>query len=353
MSAAVLLLLTGCASQGPLRPPSLHLPAQVRELHAERTGNVVELHWLNPSRTSDGIALAGKHGQVVLTAEICRSAAPNAPCLALLRTSQTSGQPGTYRDVLPPEVAIGQLRPVTYGVRELNSAGRGLQPARVNALAGAAPHPVSGLLAEPVAAGIALHWRPEADASEDRIVIQVQRGTGTPNGTPTGARPGADVHRQMLLAVEPAHTDPGGAVDTGVQAGTEQVYAVQRQRSLLLGAGQTLTMSSMPVVATVRADARPPLLAAPGGLQAVVNTLGQVEVALVWEPVEGAAGYQVLRTAEGGEAVRLTHDPVDGFTYTDSSVVRGKSYRYSVATVDRGGRAGPQSSDVQASVPAE
>ena len=49
---ALSLLLTGCASPGTPRPPSLHLPRPVRNLQAMREGNRVLLQWTTPTDTT-------------------------------------------------------------------------------------------------------------------------------------------------------------------------------------------------------------------------------------------------------------------------------------------------------------
>ncbi len=47
--------ISGCASPGPARPPSLHLPRLATDLTATRTGNDVTLRWTTPDKTTDGL----------------------------------------------------------------------------------------------------------------------------------------------------------------------------------------------------------------------------------------------------------------------------------------------------------
>lgn len=342
-----MLVLTGCASQGPLRPPSLHLPAQVRGLHAERVAAAVNLSWTNPVRTSDGVSLTGKHGPVALAVAICRVDAPGMACTPVAHPRTTVGAPGSYVDVLPPALAVGPARRLLYRVRTVNSAGGGMQPVSVEALAGAAPHAVLGLRAEPFSRGVALHWLPDTDAGTDRVVLHVTRGTAAADD---GA---ARKSHDTTLAVEPSGTDRGGALDAGGRLGTAQHYTVVRTRTVHLPTGPDLMMSSAAATVDMHADAMPQPLPPPRGLDAVVSTLAVPEVALVWEPVDGAAGYRLFRSTGDGAPVALQAEPVTGFTYSDRAIERGRQYRYSMATVDSAGQTGPHSRELAVAVPAE
>ncbi len=343
---ALLVLLAGCASEGPLRPPSLHLPAAVRGLRAERTGDAVTLAWTAPVRTSDGVSLIGKHGPAPVTVEICRRAAPAEACLPLAQVRLVSGQAGSWAETLPPTLATGPARPLTYQVRALNRFGKGVQPTPVEALAGAAPHPVLLLSAMPVSRGVALHWQPDKDPGADHIQLEVTRDEATAGADAAKGKP-----RPALLSVEVHGADAGGALDTGARLGVAQFYTVQRTRTVHLPAGADLVMKSAPAHVAEQANALPQPLPPATGLEAVVTTLALPEVALVWDPVEGAAGYLLFRAAGTGNAVPLTTVPITGFTFTDAPVKLGQRLRYSIATVDSSGQVGPHSAEVLVETP--
>src|SRR5271154_1832267 len=75
-SAALLTALAiGCASPAPPLTPSLNLPDPIKDLTAERIGNTVHLHWTTPTQTTSRVPVKGP-----VTAEICRTTAPSAPC---------------------------------------------------------------------------------------------------------------------------------------------------------------------------------------------------------------------------------------------------------------------------------
>lgn len=318
--AALPLALAGCASQAPLHPPSLHLPAAVRGLSAQRIGNAVDLTWTNPVRTTDGVSLTAKHGSGPLHAELCHAESfSSATCTPFTRIPAEAGAPGSFHDVLPADLSQGNARTLTYRVRLVNGEGKGAGWTSVTTVGGAAPSPVADLQANPVSNGILVRWH----AGEDGVMLRVSRGT--------------DIRRSTLLSAQQTTQNSTGAVDTGGHAGEEQRYTVFRRRTVQL-AGGNFTMDSDPVSVTVSASAKLPLPMPPTNLEALANTLSTPEVDLVWQPPndEGVTGYRVYRQ-ESGTTTLLTQQPLRGFTYADKSVQPGHSYAYIVASVNATG----------------
>jgi len=319
--AALPLLLVGCASQGPVRPPSLHLPAAVRGLAATRVGDAVDLTWTNPVRTTDGVSLTGKRSAGVMQAEVCRAEAfTSANCTLITHLAATAGAAGGYHDVLPPTLAEGSARTLVYRVRLVNSAGSGAGWTEVKTLAGAAPEIVSDLRAKPVAQGILVQWKPGSDG----VMLRVSRGTNTAKSTLLSA---SDTAKQFNGVSD-------GTLDTGGHVGEEQRYTVFRRRTVSLG-GESFLMDSDSASVTVAASAKLPLPLPPTSFEALANTLSTTEVDLVWQPPDdaGVTGYRVYRE-ESGNTTLLTQEPLRGFTYADKSVVNGHSYQYWVASVN-------------------
>ncbi len=313
-------VLVGCASQAPLRPPSLHLPAAVRGLSAQRIGNAVDLTWTNPVRTTDGVSLTAKHGGGPFHAELCRAESfPAAACTPFARIPGEAGAPGSFHDVLPAELAQGADLTLIYRVRLINGEGKGAGWTSVATVAGNAPPPAADLQANPVAGGILVRWR----AGEDGVMLRVSRG--------------ADSKRSTLLSSQQTALTSSGTLDTGGHAGEEQRYIVFRRRTIQL-AGDTFTMDSDPASVTVSASAKLPLPLPPTNLEALANTLATPEVDLVWQPPndEGVTGYRVYRQESGATAL-LTEQPLRGFTYADKSVQPGHTYTYIVASVNTTG----------------
>jgi len=329
--AVLPLVLTGCASQGPLRPPSLHLPATVRKLSAQRIGNAVNLAWTNPVHTTDGISLTAKHGPY--QAELCRAESfASATCMPFTRIPATVGGTGSFHDTLPQVLAQGQDRSLIYRVRLINNEGKGASWSPVATVAGTAPSATADLRATPVANGILVRWK----AGEDGVLLRVSRGDDATKST-------------LLSAQQTTQTSASGAVDTGGHAGQEQRYTVFRRRTVTL-AGEPFTLDSDPSTITVAADAKAPLPLPPTNLEALANTLGTPEVDLVWQPPmdESVTGYRVYRQ-ESGTTTLLTEKPLRGFTFADKSVQPGHTYGYIVASVNATGE--QRSQPVTATLP--
>ena len=136
-------LLAGCGTPGTPLPPSLKLPDLVTNLSAVRTGNQVTLTWKMPRKNTDKLLLKGN-----VPARVCRK---QQDTLCEPVPGGLSFQPGVdaeFSETLPPALASGTPRALTYFVELLSPKGRsaGLSnPARV--VAGEAPQPVVGLSA--------------------------------------------------------------------------------------------------------------------------------------------------------------------------------------------------------------
>src|SRR6202040_902858 len=68
---AASVVLVGCASMGPPRPPSLELPKPPTDLQAHRKGNKVSLSWTVPTATTDKLRV--RHAGAT---HICRGFEP-------------------------------------------------------------------------------------------------------------------------------------------------------------------------------------------------------------------------------------------------------------------------------------
>ena len=339
------LLVVGCASPGPPRPPSLQLPQPVKDLSAARVGDEVELQFTLPQRTTDNLPI--REGSVV--ASVCRGgeAQPCTPVAAFqkigLQVGAGSGATEhvvNWQDTLPEGERGGQPRLLSYRVEVANLEGRtaGWSDAAY-AAAGAAPENVSGLRAEETRAGILLKWQPATTATKDEVLLQ--REVLSP---PAGAK-----HE----ATEPVwlESHAGGAdqtMDGSASEDTAYRYVAVRRKVAQVG-GQKVELRSAlsaPVVITWK-NAFPP--AAPIGLSAAPFAQGGAfAVDLVWEPVQepGLKGYLVTRQAEGGEIEKLTAEPVALPAFHDATARQGVGYRYGVRAVSAKGVEGAEATVV-------
>ena len=353
--AAVLVggvvVVAGCASPGPPRAPSLHLPQPVDDLHAARVGGLVELKFTLPQRTTDNLPIR----EAGVKATVCRGG-QGQPCvpvptlqnvgLAVSAGAAAAERAVTWRDELPTTEASGEPRLLLYRVELMNLEGKTAgwsDPAF--AAAGAAPMPVEGLRAEETRAGILLAWKPGAGSAQEEVLLR--RETAKP---PAGAK---------AKETEPVwlQSHAGGSeqtrwadetIDGSASEDTAYRYAAVRRRVVSLD-GQKVELRSAvsaPVEITWK-NAFPP--AAPVGLSAApFAESGAFAVDLVWEPVEepGLKGYVVTRQAvdasgaDVGAAEKLTPQPVELPAFHDASAKQGVGYRYSVSAVSAKGVVG-------------
>jgi hypothetical protein len=343
--------LAGCASPGPARPPSLHLPRPVTDLAATRTGDSVIFHWTTPDKTTDGLKV-----QPSLTAEICRELpVPSNTCTPVKRVAVHSG-PSETSETLSASLADGPATLLIYRVQILNAKGHsaGLSsPAFV--ASGSTPPPVEHLHATPVREGAMIEWQPQPAESLvelDRILVQTKAPSKPSTKQPIQLTPSTPtaVH---LRAGTPSN-DPGGTIDPTAQRGEAYRYSAQRVHSIAIE-GHTLELRSAPSapITVVMRDVFAPK--APTGLAAIPGT-GTID--LSWEPNSEAdlAGYIVYRQpidateAAIGTSARLTPTPIPSPAFSDHTARPGQTYSYHVTAVDTAGNESPASAAVQESL---
>jgi glycosidase len=99
------------------------------------------------------------------------------------------------------------------------------------------------------------------------------------------------------------------------------------------------------VYATEEVDLDPP--SPPSGLR--ISSEGNAQVALAWNAVGGAAGYNVYRSPlSGGGWVRANDAQVEGTSFTDSGLRNARTYYYVVRALDAAGNESAPSNEVSA-----
>lgn len=402
LGLAGLSLMTGCANPGPVKPPTLHLPALVTNLSAERAGNSVLLRWTTPDVTTDGGAIVGP-----VVAEICRqvgtgpqlAAAPVPSCHVVHRVTVSPG-PALLADELTPALEADPVELVTYRIALYNSRERtaGYSSEAAYVASGLAPAKVTGLIATNTEAGTLLEWdrslaAPSAELAELKRTDQTPASTGAPptgpaakglpkavnalpkekstkapkKGLTSKARSSKPSSRevsqsepnQVLLRVNVAdHRGNAvlamparpGALDTAVELGHNYDYVVERVLPVTV-AGHRLEIRSEPSasVTVARRDVFPPRR--PAALEAVAGYEGASVIDLSWEPdtEPDLAGYLVERQTSSatGEWKQLTDAPIISPSFRDSAVTAGQRYRYRVIAVDTSGNRSAASDAVE------
>jgi hypothetical protein len=363
---AVFACFFGCASPGTPRAPSLHLPAKVKSLSAERRGNTVVVRFTTPERTTDDQPITAP-----VIASLCRAVADGA-CAA---TSSFTGKvkiagPVEWVDVLPSGLAAGAPRRLTYRVELFNADGRSAgSSAPAFVAAGEAPHAVEALQAEGSHAGIVLRWTPEAKATGE-VLVKRNDLAAPPKAQPVKkAEPAAkSVGGRKIHSSAPAKAgvgaskdestvwlhaadgapgqDSGGLVDATAKADEPYRYTAVRRRSVTLDGHDLEMWSEASKGAEITlTDVFPP--GVPQGLVVAgfpVEGSDTLAADLAWQPdaESDLAGYNVYRqtlTADGsaGAAVKLNATLVALPSFHDATVARGVAYRYTVTAVDSKG----------------
>ncbi len=350
--------LAGCGMPGAPQPPSLDLPERVGDLSAVRTGRQVTLTWHMPKRDTDKLPLRGN-----VMVRVCRNESVAAGCSAAAKLEFTPEADGSFTDTLPPALAEGAPRVLTYFVELDNSKGRtaGLSNG-AQILAGEAPTAVNGLAAAMRRDGVLLQWVPAPPAAPPVAVRLVRKRVSPPATTtskssegPLAARPEPP---ERTLLVEPGpHLDQ--ALDNSIQFGETYEYRAQRVARVIVN-GETLELAG-PFSSAVRIAAvnvYPP--GVPKGL-AAVETAGEAgagsAIDLNWQPDTEAdlAGYFVYRLEAGqpeSSWQRISPaQPLAAPYYHDANVQSGHTYRYAVSAVDQQGHESVRSVPAGETVP--
>lgn len=348
------MLLTGCAFVASPQPPTLWLPAPVKDLTAKRLGNEVHLHWMMPRNTTDKVALKGDQ-----RAHICWMDG-QAPAFDP-RLCQTAGdapfapdKPADFTAQLSQKTATGAPRAVRYFVELRNHAGKTAGPSNAAwVAAGAAPASVTGLQLGTQAAGVVLHWEKTATAPD--LVMRIHRTLVQKPGaaTPSEAN-GAPLQEQQTLEVSLSNGDPGGAVDHDAALDHVWKYTAERVRRVEMDRhALEITGSPSDTVTIVAKDIFPP--AVPGGLTAIADTHAHA-IALSWAPDTDAdiAGYIVYRrdmtagtSIERIAGASLVVPP----SFVDRKVLPGHRYAYAVSAVDQDGNESARSAEAEEELP--
>jgi len=375
--AALLVGLTaaamGCGTPGAPQPPSLNLPERVSDLAAVRTGNQVAITWTMSRRNTDKLLMKEN-----VSVDICRQEGKGS-CIPVAQIVLPPAKQGTFLDQLPPALAAGSARTLSYFVELKNHKGRSAGLSNGAAvLAGTAPAPVLGLTAEIHRDGIALHWvsSPLSDQQEGSLFYAVRlhrkrlsdpteskpKGQTGPLATPV------EPSERNLLVDSGAQVDGGRALDKDVPF--HQTYEYSAQRIIRIKAGaQTLELAGA-FSAPVRIEARdifPPSV--PIGLAAVASAAqadsaqiagiparSRSSIDLSWQPCgdSNLAGYVVYRREAEGAWQRISPtQPLPIPAFHDPDVLPGHTYRYAVTSVSEGNYESARSIETEETVPAQ
>ncbi len=342
--------LAGCGTPGAPQPPSLNLPDQVTDLSATRVGNQVSLTWTMPKRNTDKLLLKDKIAVRVSRREGASGRSTEAGELQLPPAAD-----GAFSETLPVPLTTGAPRPLTYLIELNNRNGRsaGLSNA-ASVLAGEPPSPVSGFAAEVRKEGVVLRWNP----ADPQAAIRLRRKLLTPPLAKPRTRslPAAPEPIEQNLLVD--SVAPAQALDKTIVFGNSYEYRAQRVLRVSIDNNSIELDGELSAPIRVNAlDVFPP--AVPVGLAAVATAAdpasgAAASIDLSWQPNTEAdlAGYEVYRREDQTPWQRISGDqPVVGPAFHDDHVLPGRTYRYGVSAVDKGGHESGRSAEAQETVP--
>jgi hypothetical protein len=355
--SVLLVLLAGCAQMGPPLPPSLELPKPPTDLRASRKGNRVTLSWSEPRLTTDrqnaryiGPTLVCRSVQLEISE--CGNPAGTLPAPSS-NVPHEQGSAGhaqlTYIDTLPAEMQQEDpAAEVTYAVEVLNRNARGAGFSnRVRVPAIVTLPPPGDLATVLTGDGVVLMWT-SATASQ-KLGVQFRYRIYRREESS-----GKDV-----VAGEVPVGEPSAAHFTDSSFDWEKTYLYQIATvSIVKRTDREVQIEgddSLPV-RVVAHDVFPPSV--PAGLQAAYSGEGQKPfVDLIWAPVTNPdlAGYNVYRSEANSAAeklvIKLNSELVKTPSYRDSAVASGKTYSYSVSSVDARGNESQRSEETSETVP--
>jgi len=359
MTLAAVFFLAGCATPGAPLPPSLKLPDPVTDLAATRAGNQVSLAFTMPRKNTDKLLLKDN-----LPVRICRKQetescveVPNSLLLA-------PGAKAAFTETLPPALAAGLPRSLTYFVELKNPRGRsaGLSnPAIV--LAGQAPVPVAGFSASVRKQGVVLHWTADSESTAVRLQrkLLTPQAESKPQAQSGLMAPAPEPLEQNLLVEQGEQTGAGldRALDKDVRFGQVYEYRAQRVTRVIAGGKPLELVSELSAPVRVEVlDIFPP--AVPTGLAAVATAAqagAQASIDLSWQPVTDAdlAGYIVYRREAGAPNQAWQRispaEPLVGPAFHDTAIQPGHTYQYAVASISQSGHQSERSAETEETVP--
>ncbi len=357
----MLLFSLGCASPGPPRPPSLHLPENATGLAAARVGDAVRISWTSPLNTTDGDRIKGS-----MTAVLCRELPPRGGCAVIEKLTVVSG-PSSATDSLPPNLCSGPPRLLLYRVELQNAKGHSAgQSDPVSTAAGAAPPPVGALTLSARRNAVLIRWpsvtpsgsavmefkrtlEVAADASAKPVASVSARPAAKGLGSLRGGKLDAGVVT-LRSAPRAGVTSADGLLDPTVTDGANYIYLAQWVSNVTV-AGHAVELRGLPSPAAKITfhDVFPPR--APADLVAIPGEGfgAPLLIDLSWESNDeiDLMGYYVYRRTGKGDFGRVTTDPVSASAYRDLKVEAGQTYTYRVTAVDQRGNESAPSNEVQ------
>ena len=376
LALGLFLATFGCAAPGPPQPPSLELPLPPTDLKAVRKGDRVLLSWTLPTETTDGdgIRFAGP-------TRICRSQrekmtecdvpVQEVPAAQLDTQKQKTAAnipvrtTAQFKDLLPAEWMADPKAFITYAIESLNTGkhGAGISNTAKVPAARTEPPPAD-FKGELTAGGVVLTWKGP--------LLSLVAGPGVPRSIYRAYRTQEDATERTLVGevlmgreTEMRLVDPAFTWEKTYEYRIEVVTHVDAQFPDLCALNPSASECAKPIrdaidvegeystpVKIVAHDVFPPTV--PTALQAVFSGEGQIAfIDLTWtaNAESDLAGYNVYRHEQGAQAEKVNSELVKAPSFRDMNVAAGKTYLYSITSLDVRGNESARSEETSEQVP--
>ena len=315
-AAAAALFLSSCGYMGPVLPPSLHIPAAIKDLEAQEVGAKIDYHFTLPHETTDRVIIRKfesidlRIGPDVKPFDLNTWVAgaaqqPIVPPEPRKKQKDDSEDPAQQiASSLPVSHYVGTH--VVIAVRTAIRGERFSQWSNIVRLKVVEPLLPPTVEAGSVPKGVKLTWAPQRSGLKYRVLRQ----------GPKDAR-----------AVEVATVDKPEFIDAGAAYGTEYRYTVIALETDDGANAQSVPSEAKPITPE---DHFPPSV--PSGVAALA-TPNSIELSWSRSPEPDTRGYVIYRSVDGGPFQRVAGLAALP-TYSDKDVQQGKKYRYEVSAID-------------------
>jgi hypothetical protein len=378
ISVALLLPLVSCASPGdPVeRKPQVYAP--VSDLAAAQSGNDIVLTFTLPKETADHRPATTPASIQIYRAIHSASAASSAsasPSTPALLVTIPASMVATYivdgKFRYADSLTAGDFQPnqqqsaASYTVRTRASPKKesaDSNRAEVNIVP--APMPIADLQAQATESSINLSWSvPQATLAGSTPAItgyQIYRAnaasTAPAASVPSengAAAPSTTAPKFSSPLVQIGQSATPRYSDTDVQPEKNYVYSV---RSSIDASSKSIESADSNLAAIALHDVYPPsvptrLIVTP--VPAEAGTAAHMDIYCAINPETDLAGYNVYRSEQAGASkTRINTQLLPTPAFSDTNVVPGRTYLYTVTAVDRTGNESAASAAVQSALPA-
>lgn len=320
------LVSGGCGKKDDPTAPVVVAPGKVRNLVARPMGKAIIVSFDIPEKNTDGTMLTDLAGFAVLRSEQtfareCRDCPKRFSVIYDIDYKSYILDKPPSRTVAYSDNALAYQTIYTYRVISYNADRRAGPPVTSPDIFWDVPSsPPRSLQAELQGRSVVLRW--EAPST-------LQDGTAY-DGPLT-----YNLYRRTpdtAFTLAPINSEPIAALscrDRGVIKDSDYIYTLRAVRQVRETAVESEAAAEVSITTIDRTPPR-----APAGLVAVPTTSGMV---LKWDEndEEDLAGYNLYRRTSGDERpVKLNAAPLTRGGYTDTTVVKNRTYTYTVTAVD-------------------